>query len=86
MLFRSRAFLKEKGLDSQRWKMLAGENASAVRELAAVLEVNFKAEKNGDFSHSNVIALLDSDGRKRASLNGLAADIKSLVSAAQEKK
>lgn len=77
-------FLEEKELDPARWKLLGGKTTGAVREIAALLDTSYKLEKDGEFSHSNVISLLDADGVKRASLNGLNADHSGLVKAAQE--
>lgn len=78
------AFMKEKGLDPGRWKMVTGKTSGSVREMAALLEVNYKEEANGHFSHSNVITLLDKDGVIRASLKGIAADHAPLVREAKK--
>jgi protein SCO1/2 len=78
-----RKFLKEKGLTPGRWNMVTGKTSGSVREMAALLEVNYKEEANGEFSHSNVIAFLDRKGAKRVSLKGIAADHGPLVKAAK---
>ena len=77
-------FMREEGLDERRWIVLAGKNSGSIRELAALLDISYKVEKNGDYSHSNVIALLDKDGVKILSLNGIAADHAPLVKAARD--
>lgn len=77
------AFMQERGLEQGQWQVLAGKNSGAVRELAALLEISYKQEKNGEYSHSNVITLLDKDGVKRFALNGIAADHSALVKAAR---
>lgn len=78
-----KAFMEEKQLGSPRWKLLAGKNSGSIREIAALLDTAYKEEKNGEFSHSNVITLLDRDGVKAAQLNGLAADPSELVKKAK---
>jgi protein SCO1/2 len=77
------AFMKEKDLDPTRWKMVTGKTSGSVREMAALLEINYKEEANGHFSHSNVISLLDKEGVIRASLKGIAADHAPLVKEAK---
>jgi len=52
----------ERHVDTSRWT-LARTDASGVRKLAAVLGVQYRAIENGDFNHSTVISLLDSNGR-----------------------
>jgi protein SCO1/2 len=74
-------FLKEKELAPGRWRMVAGKTSGAVRKIAAMLEVSYKENANGEFSHSNVITLLDKDGRVLESVKGLAADHSALVEA-----
>lgn len=54
------SYKKKRNLGSE-WTLLTGSSA-AIRELAAVLGVNYKKEKNGDFSHSNIITLLNKKG------------------------
>lgn len=51
----------ERHLDLMRWT-LTRTDAVGVRKLAAVLDVQYRALANGDFNHSSVITLLDSDG------------------------
>src|SRR6185436_6147818 len=48
-------------LEEGRWTLLRGETDN-VLELAALLGVKFKEDSSGQFSHSNVITLLNSDG------------------------
>ena len=52
---------EERHLDLKRWT-LTRTDAVGVRKLAAVLDVQYRALANGDFNHSSVITLLDSDG------------------------
>lgn len=77
-------FMQEKSLDPSRWLLLAGTSTGSVRELATLLEISYKQEKNGEYSHSNVLTLLDKEGVKRTVLNGIAADHAPIVKSAQE--
>jgi protein SCO1/2 len=54
-------FAKAHELDSGRWTLFHG-SPIGVRKLAAVLGIRYKQDKNGDFSHSNLITLIDSGG------------------------
>ena len=50
------------GLDASRWTLLTGSDAD-VRELAATLGVRYRRVTPEDLAHSNLITLLDRDGR-----------------------
>jgi protein SCO1/2 len=52
----------ERGLDASHWT-LARTDAKNVRKLAAVLGIQYRALKNGDFNHTTALILLDADGR-----------------------
>lgn len=58
-------------LDESQWIFLSPESELSARELAVVLGVNYKDLGNGDFSHSNSVSLLDSQGHLVASINSL---------------
>lgn len=73
-------------LDFSTWKFLAGESEKNLRELAVVLGISYKPIANGDFSHSNIISLVNSSGQVVASINSLNADINDMVKAAKEIK
>lgn len=79
-----RKFLQEKELDPARWKILGGKTSGGIRELATLLDTSYKLEADGEFSHSNVLTLLDADGVKRSTVQGLNADHSALVKAALE--
>lgn len=62
---------------SKNWTLLSG-NPDSVQDLAAVLGVKFKEEAQGEFSHSNLITLLNAQGEivyQRAGLNPDIAEI-----------
>ena len=52
----------ERGLDGAHWS-LARTDARNVRKLAAMLGIQYRALKNGDFNHTTALILLDADGR-----------------------
>ena len=56
------AFAVERDITGPRWTLLHGAEAS-VQVLSAVLGVRFKRAPSGDFAHSNLVAVLDDQGR-----------------------
>lgn len=79
-----RQFMKEKNLDPARWLMVTGKTSGAVREIASLLEINYKKEPSGEYSHSNVLVLLDKNGVKKSVVTGIAADHSGLVKSARQ--
>lgn len=77
-----RAFA-EKMNAGKDWILLHG-NEESIRELAMVLNVKYKKQPDGNFTHSNIISLLDRNGGIEAQLEGLNADAAPLVSAIGE--
>ncbi|MEP6939930.1 MAG: SCO family protein [Rudaea sp.] len=57
-----KAVSAERHIDLAHWT-LARTDEAGVRELAAVLDVHYRAVMNGDFNHSSTITLLDEQGR-----------------------
>ncbi len=55
------AYRVKRGLDRARWRLFTSD-PDAVLELAAVLGVKFRPDGSGDFSHSNLITVLDAQG------------------------
>ncbi len=51
----------ERDLEGNNWTLLHGE-ADDVRELAALLGVNYRKDANGQFAHSNLITVLNAEG------------------------
>jgi protein SCO1/2 len=66
-------FAEMHGLDEPHWLLLQGTETT-VRELAAVLNVQYRRNPDGEFAHSNTITLLNSGGEISARLEGLDAD------------
>jgi protein SCO1/2 len=80
-----KAYRARASLDSG-WTLLRGD-ADTVQELAMVLGVKFKQDARGQFSHSNLFTILNSDGEIVHQHVGLNRDIseaaKALVLAAK---
>jgi protein SCO1 len=56
-----RAFAEKSNLDPDKWLLLQGQDQD-ILELAALLGVQFKKTSNTDFSHSNLITVLNKEG------------------------
>ena len=54
-------FRDKRQLARERWTLLRGE-ADDVRELAALLGVNYAEDARGQFAHTNLITLLNAEG------------------------
>ncbi|MDA0667651.1 MAG: SCO family protein [Planctomycetota bacterium] len=70
-------------LDPDSWTLLHGDDF-AVRTIAAVLGVNYVKDSRGNFSHSNIITVLNRDGSVAYKLEGLNADSTACVQAVLE--
>lgn len=57
----------------KNWTLLHGDE-DAIRTLSVLLGVQFEKDANGDFSHSNLISLLDKQGVFEYQKEGLEAD------------
>jgi protein SCO1 len=67
------SFRYKRQLARERWTLLRGE-ADDVRELAALLGVNYAEDARGQFVHSNVITLLNAEGEIASQIIGLKQD------------
>ncbi|NJM55756.1 MAG: SCO family protein [Verrucomicrobiae bacterium] len=65
-----RAFRGRMKLPMERWTLLTGR-PDDVRELAALLGVNYRKDARGQFAHSNLITLLNAGGEVVAQQSGL---------------
>ena len=65
-------FAKQMGLDDN-WILLHGSEQT-VRTLSVLLNVQFEKDAEGNFSHSNVISVLDKNGVLAFQKEGLEAD------------
>lgn len=72
-----KAFSKRHALDLSRWK-LARSSETSVRELAYVLDIKFRKNATGGYSHSSILSLLGADGQILEREEGLAQAAKKL--------
>lgn len=68
-----RAFAARMGIDRPTWRLLHGSEEDT-QDLAAVLGVRYRKEGE-DFAHSNIITLLDPEGRIVYQRQGLESDL-----------
>lgn len=64
------AYREKQQLSPKRWTLLRGE-PDDVRELAALLGINYQRDARGQFAHSNLITLLNREGEIVHQVNGL---------------
>ena len=74
------AFRKNRGLAIERWTLQRGE-PDDVRELAALLGVNYAEDARGQFAHSNLITALNAEGEIAFRHAGLKQDLSPLIAA-----
>jgi len=70
---RLREFRVRRGLDSPRWLFLTAP-ADRVREMSAVLAVQYRRDGRGELVHSSVISVVDAEGVIRHQQAGLGLD------------
>lgn len=73
-------------LNPKQYVFLSPPSDAVARELAVVLGISYKDLGDGDFSHSNIITLLDRDGSILASIDNLNADPAPILKAAKKSK
>lgn len=67
-------------VDAGRWHFLHGAPAD-IRTLAAMLGIRYRDNGDGSFDHSNVVTLLDAEGRIAERVEGLAGPVEPFVKA-----
>jgi len=72
-----KAFTKQMNLNKS-WMVLHG-NDDDVRELSMLLNVKYKKQENGDFTHSSGLTLLDTKGAIAIQVDGLGKDPKDII-------
>lgn len=75
-----RAYREKEKLATANWTLLQGK-ADDVRELAALLGINFQRDARGQFAHSNLITVLNTEGEIVHQLSGLKQDLGSTLRA-----
>jgi len=73
-----RAYREKKQLATARWTLLRGKEDD-VRELAALLGINYQLDARGQFSHSNTLSVLNAKGELVFQQTGLNNDPKETV-------
>jgi len=79
-------YRQAKKLDAKKWHFLAAKSDAAARELSVVLNISYKDLGDGDFSHSNVITLLDKEGRILKVANNLNFNPQDFIQALRDNK
>jgi len=74
-------YQQTKKLDPKKWYFLAAKSDASARELSVVLNISYKDLGDGDFSHSNVITLLDKEGHVLKVANNLNFDPQDFIQA-----
>ncbi len=74
------AYRARQELPLKNWTLLTGK-PDDIRELAALLGVNYQRDSRGQFSHSNVITVLNSEGEIAHQLIGLNQPVGEVVKA-----
>jgi protein SCO1/2 len=67
---RLRAFMKERGLDAARWRLLTGSLPEATK-VANDYGIVVRPAPQGDFVHNSVFVVIDAQGRERAEFHGM---------------
>lgn len=67
-------------VDPARW-VLATPPADRVREVAAVLGIQYKPAENGEMHHSSILVLVDAEGREVARAEATSGDLEPLRAA-----
>ena len=69
------SYMKKRKLDFNQWTFLSTDRDSTARELSVLLGISYKDSGDGDFSHSNVITLLDKNGLILHKIDNLNANL-----------
>lgn len=72
-------FLKEHKLDESRWTTLTG-NKESVQDLSIVMNYQYQ-EINGEFAHSNLIAVINENGNILHRMESLGGDVAPTIAA-----
>jgi protein SCO1/2 len=75
-----RTYSQKMHLDLQSWTLLHG-HPEAVLELAVLLGVRYKKDRQGDFAHANVITVLNKEGEIVHRHTGLRQDLAETLTA-----
>lgn len=70
---RLKEYMAGRKLDEKQWTFLSASKDSVARELAVALGISYKKLDDGEFSHSNIITLLDEKGVVLSKIESLSA-------------
>lgn len=73
-----KVFAERNNLDLNKWNLLAGTE-EGIDELAAVLSFKYQKNPDGNFSHSNIITVLNEKGEIAYQHFGLHQDVKDVL-------
>jgi protein SCO1/2 len=79
------AYRARQELPLKNWSLLTGD-ADDVRELAALLGVNYQKDARGQFAHSNLITLLNKEGEIAYQVQGLNQPVDDMVMALRKEE
>lgn len=74
-------YMAKRKLSDKEWTFLSPQSQASARELSVLLGISYKKLDNKDFSHSNIITLLDKEGVPIAKIDSLASDNQVFVDA-----
>jgi len=72
-------FFKEKKMNDTRWRLFKSTKSDTLK-LALTLGIKYKKEKNNEYTHSNLIIILDKNGVIRMHHQGLDKNFTKLIS------
>lgn len=72
------SYAEKKGLNLPEWHFITGA-PNDIRELAMLLGVEYTKKSDGHFAHSNLVTILDRDGRIAVRLEGLNQPVEEAV-------
>lgn len=78
-----KGYASKQSLDLNRWSLFQGSK-NGVQELALVLGIKYKRDSKGDYEHSNVITVVDSEGLIKHQQIGLNTDPSETVGVIQK--
>lgn len=78
-----KSYSNKQSLDPIRWSLFHGTK-KGVHELALVLGIKYKKDSKGDYEHSNVITVLDSEGNIKYQQVGLNTNPMETISVIQK--
>lgn len=79
-----KSYMAKRQLDPNHWTFLTNKNESKIRELAVTLNFKYQKTDDGEFTHSFLIGLLDSQGVLKARIDSANQPKKVLIDEIQK--